>query len=141
MTSFEPDEVMDTEEKFAGSGIGASMRRLEDRRFVTGEGDFVDDLALPTMAFAYVVRSPHGYAKIVKIDKAPASAALGVLCVLRGRTETGAECLISRCRVRDLNSRPTVYKNSPGQRFPRQNRCPEPLPDRAAPGHPAFCPP
>jgi hypothetical protein len=52
MTSFEPDEVMDTEEKFAGTGIGAPMRRLEDRRFVTGKGDFVDDLALSSMAFA-----------------------------------------------------------------------------------------
>ncbi len=45
---------MDTEKKIAGTGIGAPMRRLEDRRFVTGKGDFVDDLALPNMAFAYV---------------------------------------------------------------------------------------
>src|SRR5258705_11479607 len=73
---------MKTQKKNAGTGIGAPMRRLEDRRFVTGKGDFVDDFSLPNLAFAYVVRSPHGHAKIVKIDKAPASAAPGVLCAL-----------------------------------------------------------
>src|SRR4051794_28322465 len=71
---------MDTEKKT--TGIGAPMRRLEDRRFVTGKGDFVDDLALPGMAFAYVLRSPHAHARLVKIDKVRACAAPGVLCVL-----------------------------------------------------------
>jgi aerobic carbon-monoxide dehydrogenase large subunit len=75
---------MDNEKKIAGTGIGAPMRRLEDRRFVTGKGDFVDDLDLPNMAYAYVVRSPHAHAKIVKIDKERACAAPGVLCVLTG---------------------------------------------------------
>jgi carbon-monoxide dehydrogenase large subunit len=75
---------MDIGKEIAGTGIGAPMRRLEDRRFVTGKGDFVDDLALPNMAFAYVVRSPHGHAKLVKIDKVPASVAPGVLRILTG---------------------------------------------------------
>jgi carbon-monoxide dehydrogenase large subunit len=69
----------------AGTGIGASMRRVEDRRFVTGRGDFVDDFALPNMAFAYVVRSPHAHAKIVSIDKGPACAAPGIFGVLTGQ--------------------------------------------------------
>lgn len=76
---------MEAGKKIAGTGIGAPMRRVEDRRFVTGRGDFVDDLAMPNMAFAYVARSPHAHAKIVGIDKAPACAAPGVLCVLTGR--------------------------------------------------------
>src|SRR5262245_44046829 len=76
---------MDGEKKVAGTGIGAPMRRVEDRRFVTGKGDFVDDLALPNMAFAYVVRSPHAHARIVSIDTGPAKAAPGVLCVLTGK--------------------------------------------------------
>ena len=80
---------MDTEKKIASTGIGAPMRRLEDRRFVTGKGDFVDDLALPYMAFAYVVRSPYAHAKIVKIDKARACVAPGVLCVLTGEDVIG----------------------------------------------------
>ena len=76
---------MEAEKKVAGTGIGAPMRRVEDRRFVTGRGDFVDDLALPNMVFAYVVRSPHAHARIVGIDKGPACAAPGVLEVLTGR--------------------------------------------------------
>src|SRR5262245_25020110 len=75
---------MEAEQEIADKGIGAPMRRVEDRRFVTGKGDFVDDLALPNTAFAYVVRSPHAHARIVSIDKAPACATPGVLCVLTG---------------------------------------------------------
>ena len=48
---------MEAVQRVGATGIGAPMRRVEDRRFVTGKGDFVDDLALPSMAFAYVVRS------------------------------------------------------------------------------------
>ncbi len=51
---------------------------------MTGAGDFVDDQALPNMAFAYVVRSPHAHAKIVGIETAAARVAPGVLCVLTG---------------------------------------------------------
>jgi len=68
-----------------GTGIGAPMRRVEDHRFVTGKGDFVDDLALPNMAFACVVRSPHAHARIVSIDTRAAGAAPGVHCVLTGQ--------------------------------------------------------
>jgi aerobic carbon-monoxide dehydrogenase large subunit len=79
---------MEAGKRVAGTGIGAPMRRVEDRRFVTGKGVFVDDIALPNMAFAYVVRSPHAHAKIVGIDKGPASAAPGVFCVLTGHDVT-----------------------------------------------------
>ncbi len=75
---------MEAGKKVVGTGIGAPMRRVEDRRFVSGKGDFVDDLALPNMAFAYVVRSPHAHAKIVGIDKAAACTAPGVFGVLTG---------------------------------------------------------
>jgi len=73
---------MDGGTKIGATGLGAPMRRVEDRRFVTGKGDFVDDFALPNMAFAYVVRSPHAHARIVGIDKAAACAAPGVIAVL-----------------------------------------------------------
>lgn len=76
---------MEEEGRDAGKGIGARMRRVEDLRFVTGKGDYVDDLALPNMAYAYVVRSPHAHAKIVGIDKDAAAAVPGVLCVLTGK--------------------------------------------------------
>ena len=68
----------------SATGIGAPVRRIEDERFLTGQGDFVDDMALPNMAFAYVVRSPHAHARIIGIDKTAALAAPGVLAVLTG---------------------------------------------------------
>src|SRR3954468_13773080 len=75
---------MEAEQEAAGTGIGAPMRRIEDRRFITGRGDFVDDFALPNMAVAYVVRSPHAHAKIVSIDKEAACAAPGVIGIVTG---------------------------------------------------------
>jgi len=63
------------------SGIGAAVRRVEDERFLTGRGRFVDDLLPPRTAFAYVLRSPHAHARITRID---ASAARGALLILTG---------------------------------------------------------
>ena len=66
------------------TGVGAPVRRVEDRRLITGKGQFVDDLTLPGMAFAAFVRSPHGHAEIGAIDGAAALALPGVLAVLTG---------------------------------------------------------
>ena len=65
-------------------GIGQPVRRIEDRRFITGRGRFVDDIDLARQAYGVVVYSPHAHAKIRRIDKADAMAAPGVLCVLTG---------------------------------------------------------
>ena len=48
--------------------IGQSTRRVEDERFLTGRGTFVEDVNLPGQMFAYVVRSPHAHAVIEGID-------------------------------------------------------------------------
>jgi carbon-monoxide dehydrogenase large subunit len=48
--------------------IGQSTRRVEDERFLTGRGTFVDDVNVPGQMFAYVVRSPHAHAAIERID-------------------------------------------------------------------------
>jgi aerobic carbon-monoxide dehydrogenase large subunit len=66
------------------SGIGQPVRRKEDFRLLTGRGRYGDDVALPGMAHAVFVRSPHGHARIVSIDKRAALAAPGVLAVLTG---------------------------------------------------------
>ena len=66
------------------NGIGQPVRRKEDFRLLTGRGSFVDDLALPELAHAVIVRSPHAHARIVSVDKAAALAAPGVLAVLTG---------------------------------------------------------
>ena len=64
------------------TGIGQPVRRVEDTRFLAGAGRYVDDLKLPNMAHAYVVRSPHAHARIRRIDTAAARSAPGVLAVL-----------------------------------------------------------
>jgi aerobic carbon-monoxide dehydrogenase large subunit len=65
-------------------GIGQPVRRVEDRRFVTGHGSYVDDLVRPRQAYAYMLRSPHAHARIRAIDSTAAGAAPEVLGVLTG---------------------------------------------------------
>jgi aerobic carbon-monoxide dehydrogenase large subunit len=61
-----------------GDHIGRSLRRLEDARFLTGQGRYVDDIAVSGQLNGFVLRSPHGHASIEGIDAAPARAMLGV---------------------------------------------------------------
>ena len=63
----------------SATGIGAAVRRKEDRRFITGKGHYTDDVNLPGQAHAVFVRSPHAHAKIKRIDAAAATGALAVL--------------------------------------------------------------
>src|SRR5262245_28972214 len=65
-------------------GIGAPLRRVEDRRFLTGRGTFVADIALPGALHCVLVRSPHAHARIRKIDSAAAASAPGVVAVFTG---------------------------------------------------------
>ncbi len=71
-------------EKLARRGIGKSVPRQEDSRFLTGTGRYAADFSLPGQAYACLVRSPHAHARIVKIDASDASAGSGVLAVLTG---------------------------------------------------------
>ena len=57
------------------------MRRLEDQRFLTGQGRYSDDIALPGQAFAAVLRSPLAHAELSAVDTAAAREAPGVLAV------------------------------------------------------------
>jgi carbon-monoxide dehydrogenase large subunit len=66
------------------SGIGQPVRRKEDFRLLTGRGSFADDIHLPELAHAVIVRSPHAHGHIESIDKAAALASPGVLKVLTG---------------------------------------------------------
>src|SRR3954469_15983479 len=59
--------------------IGQSTRRLEDVRFLTGRGSFVDDVNDAGQAWASVVRSPYAHAVIERIDTASAQAMPGVV--------------------------------------------------------------
>jgi carbon-monoxide dehydrogenase large subunit len=69
----------------AGTGIGAPVRRLEDKRFITGRGRYTDDINQPGQAHAYFLRSPHAHARIRGIQIAAAQAAPGVVAVYTGK--------------------------------------------------------
>jgi carbon-monoxide dehydrogenase large subunit len=66
------------------NGIGQPVRRKEDFRLLTGRGSFADDVHLPGLANAVIVRSPHAHANIASVNKAAALASPGVLAVLTG---------------------------------------------------------
>ena len=68
-----------------GAGIGQSVRRQEDLRLVTGQGNYADDLNLPRQAHAAMVRSPHAHAVIRSIDAKAALEVPGVIAVLTGQ--------------------------------------------------------
>ncbi|MGB8629652.1 MAG: xanthine dehydrogenase family protein molybdopterin-binding subunit [Xanthobacteraceae bacterium] len=65
-------------------GIGQPVPRIEDPRFITGRGRYVDDFDLPQQCYGVAVMSPHAHARIKGIDTAKAKAAPGVLAVLTG---------------------------------------------------------
>jgi len=65
-------------------GLGHSVKRLEDARFIQGRGNYVDDVVLPNMLHMAVLRSPFAHAKINSIDTSRASAAPGVIVVVTG---------------------------------------------------------
>jgi aerobic carbon-monoxide dehydrogenase large subunit len=68
----------------ASAGVGASVKRREDRRFLLGKGQYTDDIQIPGQTFAYVLRSHHASAKINSIDASAALKAPGVIAVFTG---------------------------------------------------------
>lgn len=65
--------------------IGSSVKRVEDQRFITGRGRYTDDIVLPNMTYAVVVRSPHAHARILSIDTGAARNHPGVVAVFTGQ--------------------------------------------------------
>ena len=68
----------------AEDGIGARVVRKEDKRFITGKGNYTDDVTLRHQTYAAFVRSPHAHAKVTGIDASEAKAMPGVVDVLTG---------------------------------------------------------
>ncbi|HEX9466381.1 MAG TPA: xanthine dehydrogenase family protein molybdopterin-binding subunit [Alphaproteobacteria bacterium] len=66
-------------------GIGQPVRRVEDARFLTGSGRYVDDLNLPHQLYGHVLLSPYAHARIKRIGTSAAEKAPGVVCVLTGK--------------------------------------------------------
>ncbi|MEE8175242.1 MAG: carbon monoxide dehydrogenase, partial [Gemmatimonadota bacterium] len=63
-------------------GLGQSVKRKEDARFIRGQGRFVDDVQLRGMVYMELVRSPYAHARLRKIDTSGALAVPGVLAVI-----------------------------------------------------------
>ena len=64
--------------------IGQSVERREDARFLTGSGQYTDDITLPGQTYGVFLRSPHAHARIKKLDTAAAAKAPGVLGIFTG---------------------------------------------------------
>jgi carbon-monoxide dehydrogenase large subunit len=73
--------MVDTEEI---RGIGHSVRRKEDDRFIRGRGNFIDDMQLPGMLHMAILRSPYAHAKINSVETSAAAAMPGVIAVVTG---------------------------------------------------------
>ena len=88
--------------------IGASIKRKEDYRFLTGAGNYTDDVALPRQTYAHFVRSPHAHAKIKSIKKDKALKAAGVVAVFTGDDLAAAKVNGLPCGwlITDVNGQP-----------------------------------
>ncbi len=88
--------------------IGKRIARKEDYRFLTGAGQYTDDLNLPGQAYAAFVRSPHAHARIKKISSSRAKAAPGVLAVYVGSDLADAKVGGLPCGwlITDVNGQP-----------------------------------
>jgi carbon-monoxide dehydrogenase large subunit len=90
------------------TGIGASVRRKEDYRFITGSGKYTDDVQIPGQTHAYFLRSPHAHATIRSIDKSAAQSAPGVVAVLTGEDLAADKVAGVPCGwlITDVNGQP-----------------------------------
>jgi carbon-monoxide dehydrogenase large subunit len=88
--------------------IGARIQRKEDYRFLTGAGQYTDDVALPRQSHAAFLRSPHAHAKIRKVSIDKAKSAPGVLAVYTGADLAAAKVGGLPCGwlITDVNGQP-----------------------------------
>ena len=71
------------------SYIGQAIKRFEDAPLVTGSGVFLDDIALPSMLHAAVLRSDHAHARVKSVDISAARSLPGVVAVLTSADISG----------------------------------------------------
>jgi carbon-monoxide dehydrogenase large subunit len=91
--------------------FGKSIKRREDPRFITGRGQYVDDLKLTGMTYAAFVRSPHAHARIKSIDITHAKAHPGVVAVFTGKDMTGVNSLPCGWDLRKAKNIPGVVQD------------------------------
>src|SRR6266850_6049774 len=88
--------------------IGAAIKRKEDYRFLTGAGNYTDDVSMPHQTYAWFVRSPYAHAKIKGIRKDKALKAPGVVAIFTGDDLAGAKVNGLPCGwlITDVNGQP-----------------------------------
>ena len=101
--------------------LGASIKRREDPRFITGKGHYTDDLTLPGITYAAFVRSPHAFAGIKKIDTSKALKHPGVVAVFTGKDMTGVNSLPCGWLLPDLKVPPHMPLASDAARYVGEN--------------------
>ena len=94
-------------------GIGASSKRREDVRFLTGKGQYTDDINRPRQAYAYFLRSTMAHGKINGIDTGPAASAPGVIGVFTSKDLEAAGGVPCGWQVTDKNGEPMKEPKHP----------------------------
>ena len=91
--------------------LGKSVKRREDPRFITGKGQYVDDVKLPGTTYAAFVRSPHAHARIRSIDTGAAKSHPGVVAIFTGKDMTGVNSLPCGWDLRKAKNIPGVVQD------------------------------
>ncbi len=89
MTTLNESQLNQPRTSAAIGGIGHSVRRIEDDRFVQGAGRYLDDIVLPGMLHMAILRSPVAHAKLLSIDSTAAQEMKGVVAVITGEMLAG----------------------------------------------------
>jgi carbon-monoxide dehydrogenase large subunit len=87
--------------------VGSAVKRLEDPRLIQGQAQYVDDLAFPGTLHAFLLRSPHAHARLIRLDASDALKQPGVLAVLTAKDVAG------KVRQKPLMIAPPGLKNPP----------------------------
>ena len=96
-----------------GTGIGASVKRKEDNRFLTGRGRYTDDINLPGQLYGHILRSPVAHANIGGIDTSAAEAAPGVHAVFTGKDMEGVGGIPTGWLIHSKDGSPMVEPAHP----------------------------
>ncbi|HYB65932.1 MAG TPA: xanthine dehydrogenase family protein molybdopterin-binding subunit [Steroidobacteraceae bacterium] len=93
--------------------IGQPVERKEDYRFLTGAGQYTDDITLPQQSYACFLRSPHAHARIRSVDTAAALASPGVLAVFTAKDLAGIGGLPCGWLIKSLDGSPMKEPKHP----------------------------
>src|SRR5262250_1408444 len=91
--------------------FGKSIKRREDPRFITGKGNYTDDVRLPGTTYAAFVRSPHAHARVRKVDTSAAARHPGVVAVFVGGDMAGVNSLPCGWDLRKEKNIPGVVQD------------------------------